>query len=58
MLRALWVLVLMVLLGAVVASGVSHGWTSTHVGMGGALAVLAVLAVMPTTAKAGAGSRR
>jgi hypothetical protein len=43
----------------VVASGVSHGWTPTHVAIGGVLAVLAVLAVVPTTAKstAGAGSR-
>jgi hypothetical protein len=57
MFRGLVALALMVVLGGVVASGVSHGWTFTHVGYVLSLAVLAVLAVMPTTAKSTAGSR-
>lgn len=48
MLRAVWVLVLLLVLGGVVASGMRGDWTSAHVGFGAAAAGLVVLALMPT----------
>ena len=60
MARTMWVLVLLVMLGGLVASGVAHGWTVTSVGITGCVAALLALSVIPTKKPAetvGAGRR-
>jgi hypothetical protein len=59
MFRVLGLVVLLLLLGALVASGVQHGFTAMHFKMGVPLAMLAVVAVVPTkkTAKQNARVR-
>ena len=49
MVRVLGLLLLLLVLGGVVADGMKHDWTSTHVGVGLVLAFLAVVVAMPTT---------
>ena len=56
--RGFGVLMLLLVLAGVVASGVSHGWTVAHFGIGLPLAALAVLALIPTKRPATAGGRR
>jgi hypothetical protein len=48
MFRVLGLIGLVLALGAVVASGVQHGFTALHFKMGVPLLVLAVIAVVPT----------
>jgi hypothetical protein len=48
MFRVLSLVVLVVLLGTLVASGVQHEWTTLHTGFGIALAVLAVVVAVPS----------
>ena len=60
MLRVMWVLMLLLALGGLVAAGIANGWTVTHAGITGCAAVLLVLALIPTkqpAAAAGAGRR-
>lgn len=60
MLRVVWVLGLLLVLGGLVASGLAHGWTTGHFGIGLPAAALLVLALIPTkqpAAAAGAGRR-
>ena len=46
--RVLGLLVLLVVLGGLVASGMAHGWTPVGVEVGLVLAFLAVVVAMPT----------
>jgi hypothetical protein len=48
MFRLLGFVALVLALGAVVASGMQHGFTAMHFKMGVPLLVLAVIAVVPT----------
>ena len=58
MARVLWVLVLLLVLGGLVASGLAHGWTTGHFGIGLPAAALLVLTLIPTKQPAVAAGTR
>ena len=60
--RFVWVAVLLVVLGGLVAGGFTDGWSGTRLGLAAGVGALAVIAVLPSTTStatsSGGGRRR